>query len=100
MHGAKGHRHLFLFEKAMLITKKKEDGSNSLICKDFIKVRFEARIGHQIATVCKSSHFLNESSLNFQQNHYIVCMIDSAQFPILLGSDVKCNYLHQITIMQ
>ncbi|XP_064621226.1 uncharacterized protein LOC135484064 isoform X2 [Lineus longissimus] len=37
MHGAKGHRHLFLFEKAMLITKRKEDGTQSLICKDCIK---------------------------------------------------------------
>ena len=36
MSGAKGHRHVFLFEKGIIIAKKKEDGT--LNCKASILV--------------------------------------------------------------
>ena len=37
MHGAKAGRHLYLFEKVLIITKRKEDGD--LLVKESIQVR-------------------------------------------------------------
>ena len=37
MHGAKAYRHLYLFEKVLIIAKKKEDGN--LLVKESIQVR-------------------------------------------------------------
>ncbi len=37
MYGAKAERHLFLFEKCLLMTKRAEDGT--LACKHSIEVR-------------------------------------------------------------
>ena len=39
MYGAKAERHLFLFEKCLLISKKAEDGN--MTCKHSIEVRLQ-----------------------------------------------------------
>lgn len=52
MHGAKSFRHVYLFEKGVIICKKREDGAMS--CKTSIMVS----LMHRYKSNVKSMYFL------------------------------------------
>ena len=56
MHGAKAWRHLFLFEKGLLLTKKKEDGN--LLVKDSIMVNIHGNQLHFTTMVASKKCFV------------------------------------------